>query len=71
MGSWYMIGILAGIGTALGVAATGLLRRALVGLVIAAAIAVAIGFAFGQWDEAAGGLAGAGCGALGSAPLVA
>jgi hypothetical protein len=71
VGDWYTIGILVGVGTALGVAATAVLRRALLGLVVGAAAAVAVGFAFGQWDEAAGGLAGAACGALGSAPLVA
>jgi hypothetical protein len=70
VGDWYTIGILAGLGAAIGVASTGVLRRALLGLVVAAAVAVGIGFAFGQWDEAAGGLAGAACGALGSAPLV-
>jgi hypothetical protein len=32
---------------------------------------VALGFAFGQWDEAAGGAVGAISGALGSSPLVA
>src|SRR5437899_9114262 len=71
MGAWYTIGIFVGLGTALGVAATGLLRRALFGLVAAAVVAVAIGFAFGQWEEAVGGLVGAICGSLGSAPLVA
>lgn len=71
MGDWYTIGILVGLGAALGVAATGTLRRPLAALVVAAAIAAAIGFAFWQWDEAAGGLAGALCGSLGSAPLVA
>ena len=71
VGDWYTIGILVGLGTALGVAATAVARRALVGLVVAAVVAVAIGFVFGQWDEAVGGLAGAVCGALGSAPLVA
>jgi hypothetical protein len=70
VGDWYTIGILAGLGAAIGVACTGALRRALVGLVVAAVAAVAIGFAFGQWDEAAGGLVGAACGALGSAPIV-
>jgi hypothetical protein len=70
MGDWYTVGILVGLGAAIGVAATGALRRALVGLVIAAACSVALGFAFGQWDEATGGAAGAICGALGSAPLV-
>ena len=71
MGAWYTIGILVGLGTALGVAAAGVLRQALVSLVVAAAIAVAIGFAFFQWYEAVGGLVGAACGAIGSAPLVA
>jgi hypothetical protein len=70
MGDWYTVGILVGLGAAIGVAATGALRRAVVGLVVAAACSVAIGFAFGQWDEALGGAAGAICGALGSAPLV-
>ena len=71
MGDWYTIGILVGVGAALGVAATGVARRALVGLAPAIAIALAIGFAFAQWDQAVGGLVGATCGALGSAPLVA
>src|SRR5882757_1580151 len=71
MGDWWTIGILVGIGAALGLAAAGVLRRAPLALVVAAAVAVALGFAFGQWDEAVGGLAGAVCGALGSAPLVA
>jgi uncharacterized transporter YbjL len=71
VGDWYTVGILVGIGAALGVAATGLLRRALVALVVAAVIAAAIGVAIWQWDEAVGGVAGAICGALGSSPLVA
>jgi hypothetical protein len=71
MGAWYSIGILAGLGTAIGVAAAGTLRRLIPAAVLAAAIAVAIGFAFWQWDEAVGGLVGALCGAFGSSPLVA
>jgi hypothetical protein len=70
VGDWYTIGILVGIGTALGVACTGALRRLVAGAVVAAAAAVAIGFAFGQWEHAAGGFVGAICGAVGSAPLV-
>ena len=70
MGDWYTIGILVGLGAAIGLALTGALRRALPAVVAAVAVSVAIGFAFGQWDEAVGGLAGAVCGALGSAPLV-
>jgi hypothetical protein len=70
MGDWYTIGILAGLGASIGVAATGALRRPLAGLVVAVAIAVAIAFVFAQWDEAVGGAVGAACGALGSTPLV-
>jgi hypothetical protein len=70
VGDWYTVGILVGLGASIGVAATGALRRALVGLVVAVVAAVAIGLVFGQWDEAVGGAAGAVCGALGAAPLV-
>jgi len=70
MGDWYTIGILVGLGTALGIAATAVLRRAPVALVVAAVLAAAIGLAFWQWDEAVGGIVGAICGSLGSAPLV-
>jgi hypothetical protein len=70
VGDWYTVGILVGLGAAIGVAATGALRRALLGLVVAVAAAVAVGFGLWQWDEAVGGAAGAVCGALGSAPLV-
>jgi uncharacterized transporter YbjL len=71
MGDWYTIGILVGVGAALGLAATGALRRVLVAFVLSAAIAVAVGLVFAQWDEAAGGAIGALCGSLGSSPLVA
>jgi uncharacterized membrane protein len=70
MGDWWTIGILVGLGTSLGVAATGALRRAILGGLVAAVVAVAIGLVFGQWDEAVGGLVGAICGSTGSAPLV-
>ena len=70
MGDWYTVGILVGLGAAIGVAATGALRRALPALAGAVAAAVAIGFVLWQWDEAVGGAIGAVCGALGSAPLV-
>jgi hypothetical protein len=71
MGDWWTIGILVGLGTAIGVAAIGALRRVAIGAVAAAVVAVAIGFAFGQWDEAVGGLVGSLCGAVGATPLVA
>ncbi len=71
MGTWYVIGIFVGLGTALGVAATALLRRALLGLLAAAIVVAVLGLAFGGWEDALGGVVGAACGALGSAPLVA
>ena len=70
MGDWYTVGILVGLGAALGVASTGFLRRVLPAAAIALCAAILIGLAFGQWDEAIGGAAGSLCGALGSAPLV-
>jgi hypothetical protein len=71
MGDWYSVGLLLGLGASIGVASVGVSRRALPGLVVAAALGAAIGLVFGQWDEAAGGVAGAICGALGIAPVVA
>ncbi len=71
MGAWYTIGIFVGLGTALGVAATALAGRALIGAVAAAVVGVALGLVFSGWEQAAGAVVGAVCGAFGSAPLVA
>jgi hypothetical protein len=75
MGSWYWIGVCAGLGVALGVLLAGLLAGTRVGVTAALLVAtgggVAIGFALGQWDEAIGGGAGGALGAIGSAQLVA
>jgi hypothetical protein len=70
VGDWYTVGILVGLGTSIGLACTAAIGRAFAGLVVSAFVAIVIGFAFGQWDEAAGGFVGAICGAIGSAPLV-
>jgi hypothetical protein len=74
MGSWYWIGVCAGLGVAVGVLLAGLFagtRIALTAALVAAAGAgVAIGFALGQWDEAIGGGAGGALGAVGAAQLV-
>jgi hypothetical protein len=71
VGAWYTIGLLVGVGVALGLAATAVVGRALAGIVIGAIVAGAIGaFVFG-WPEAVGGVVGAASGAVGSAPLVA
>jgi hypothetical protein len=74
VGSWYWIGVAAGVGVAFGVLAAGLFagtRIALTAaLVVAAGVGVAIGYALGQWDEAIGGGAGGALGAVGAAQLV-
>ena len=74
MGSWYWIGVCAGLGVAVGVLFAGLFagtRIALTAaLVLAAAAGVAIGFLLGEWDEAIGGGAGGTLGAIGAAQLV-
>jgi hypothetical protein len=74
VGSWYWIGVAAGLGVAFGVLCAGLFagtRIALTAaLVVAAGVGVAIGYALGQWDEAIGGGAGGALGAVGAAQLV-
>jgi hypothetical protein len=74
VGSWYWIGVCAGLGVAVGVLLAAVFagtRIALTAaLVLAAGIGVAIGFALGQWDEAIGGGVGGALGSIGSAQLV-
>jgi hypothetical protein len=74
MGSWYWIGVCAGLGVAIGVLLAGLLagtRAALTAaLVLAVGAGVLVGFALGQWDEAVGGGAGGVFGSVGAAQLV-
>src|SRR6266511_3886025 len=74
MGSWYWIGVCAGLGVAVGVLLAGLFagtRRALAAaLVLAAAAGVGIGLALGQWDEAMRGGVGGTLGSLGTSHLV-
>ena len=67
MGAWYWIGVFAGIGAALGLAAAAAFPRWLVAAVPAAALGAAVGYLAVNWPEAVGGLAGA----LGAAPVVA
>jgi hypothetical protein len=75
VGSWYWIGVCAGLGVGVGVFLAGLLAGTRAGLAAAIAIAmgvgVAIGFALGQWDEAIGGGAGGALGSFGGGRLVA
>ena len=75
MGSWYWIGVCAGLGVAIGVLLSGLLAGTRAGLpaaiVLAVLAGVGVGFLIGEWEEAIGGGAGGALGALGAARLVA
>jgi len=75
VGSWYWIGVCAGLGVGIGVLLAALFgaSRALLAaaLVLAVGAGVVVGFALGQWDEAVGGGAGGALGSLGAAQLVA
>jgi hypothetical protein len=74
MGSWYWIGVCAGLGVAVGVLLAAVFAGTRIGLtaalVLAAGAGVAIGFALGQWDEALGGGVGGVLGSIGGAQLV-
>lgn len=73
MGDWYSIGVFAGLGVALGVAAAGVFggrRYAWAALLLAAVVGVALGIAFGDAQEAAAGGVGGVLGAVGALELV-
>ena len=73
VGNLYWVGVFAGLGTALGIAAAAALagtRFALLAPVLAAAVAIALGLAFADLEEALGGGAGAILGAAGALQLV-
>lgn len=74
MGAWYLIGLLAGIGAALGVLFVGMLGSlrfgVLAALVLAAAIGVGIGLAVEDWQEALAAGLGAVCGVVGAGQVV-
>jgi hypothetical protein len=74
MGSWYWIGVCAGLGAAFGVLVTGVVAgsRYAIGaaMLCAAAAGILIGLALGQWDEAIGGAIGGPLGVAGAAQVV-
>lgn len=69
MGSWYTIGILAGIGASLGVLAVALAGRLVIAAGAAAVVAAVIGFFVFGWPQAVAGAVGAICGGVGAWPL--
>jgi hypothetical protein len=75
VGSWYWIGVSAGLGVGIGVLLAALLGASRAWLTAAVLLAggagVLVGFGLGQWDEAIGGGTGGVLGAAGAAQLVA
>ena len=71
MGAWYTIGVLVGIGTALGVLAVAVARRPALAVLPAALVAAAVGMLVWHWGQAIGGAVGVACGTVGATPLVA
>lgn len=71
MGTWYWIGVLVGVGVAIGLICAVAVPRWLVAAVPAAIIGAAVGFLAFQWPEAVGGAVGGVAGAVGASPVVA
>jgi hypothetical protein len=77
MGSWYWIGVAAGLGTGAGVAIGALIPEGRTGVrvalaaLIAVAAGIGIGFAVGNWAEAAAAAIGGLLGAVASVPIIA
>jgi hypothetical protein len=73
MGDWYSVGVFAGLGAALGIAAVGLLggrRLALAAPLLGAAAGIALGIVLADAEEAAGGGVGGLLGAAGALQIV-
>jgi hypothetical protein len=70
MGGWYWIGVLAGLGAALGVASSAILLRWPFAALAGAIAGAAIGIGLFHWPEAVAGAVGGVSGAFGASPLV-
>jgi hypothetical protein len=70
VGAWYSIGVMVGLGTAIGIAMSAVLRRFSAAVVVAVVVAVVAGFTAWGWPEAIGGAVGAVCGVVGGLPFV-
>ena len=70
MGSWYWIGVCAGLGAALGVLGLGLLRDVRIALPAAVVVGVVVGWLLGDWAGAIAGGVGGVLGAFGATPTV-
>ena len=70
MGSWYWIGVCAGLGAALGVLALGVLSDIRVALPVTLVSAAVVGWFLGEWSGAIAGAIGGVLGAAGATPTV-
>jgi hypothetical protein len=70
MGEWYEIGLLVGLGVAIGVLVAGIQPRPLVAGVAGALLGFALGYGVAEWEDAIGALIGGLAGGLGAAPVV-
>ena len=70
MGSWYWIGVCAGLGAALGVLGIGVLRDVRIALPVAVILGAVVGWLLGDWAGAIAGGVGGVLGAFGATPTV-
>jgi hypothetical protein len=70
VGSWYWIGVCAGLGSALGVLAVALVRDVRLALPLALVAGAAAGWALEEWSGAIAAAVGGVLGALGAGPTV-
>jgi hypothetical protein len=70
VGAWYWIGVLAGVGAALGVFAAGVVPRWVIAAAAAAVTGAVLGIAVLHWDEAVAGAVGGLAGGFGATPVV-
>jgi hypothetical protein len=70
VGSWYWIGVCAGVGAALGVFVVACLRDLRVALLVTVVSAAAAGWFLAEWAGAIAGAAGGALGAVGATPTV-
>jgi hypothetical protein len=70
MGSWYWIGVCAGLGAAFGVLGLGVFRDVKVALPLALVAAAAAGWFIAEWSGAIAGAVGGVLGAVGATPTV-
>lgn len=70
MGTWYWIGVCAGLGVALGVLWLGVFGDLRVGVPVTVVAAAAAGWFLAEWSGAIAGVAGGVLGAVGATPTV-